>query len=162
MFPLFQTYVASVSSGYCICCSGYTCMLQVCFFKCLSCFRRMLQVFYLYVAYVAVVIYIYCKHMFQLFHLVSVCCNKCYSPRILTHGHARAACTHLALAISVMRTSSNSWMCKQWAISAQTAEHSLVKSACAHAKRQSGPTPNRRRTRPPCTTRLGPHGGAYN
>jgi hypothetical protein len=29
MFQLFQTYVTSVLSGYCICCSGYTCMLQV-------------------------------------------------------------------------------------------------------------------------------------
>jgi hypothetical protein len=35
-------------------------------------------------------------------------------------------------------------------------------SACAHAERQSGPTPNWRRTRRPCTTKLGPHSGACN
>jgi hypothetical protein len=29
MFQLFQTYVASVLSRYCICRSGYTCMLKV-------------------------------------------------------------------------------------------------------------------------------------
>jgi hypothetical protein len=31
MFQLFQAYAANVSSGCCICCRGYTRMLQVCF-----------------------------------------------------------------------------------------------------------------------------------
>jgi hypothetical protein len=55
--------------------------------KCFTCFRRILQVFYLDVAYVAVVIHICCKCMF---HLVSVCCNRCCSPRYLTRGQAHA------------------------------------------------------------------------
>jgi hypothetical protein len=60
---MFQTYVTSVLSGYCICCSGCTCMLQVyvpnfspvsdlcykCFIwmlhtlQCCTCFRHILQ-----------------------------------------------------------------------------------------------------------------------
>jgi hypothetical protein len=71
----------------------------------------------------------------------SLCWSRCCSPRVLTHGHAHTTCTHLALAISVIQASSNNRTCTQWAISAQTAEHSPVKSACAHAERQSGPAP---------------------
>jgi hypothetical protein len=68
MFQLFQTYVASVLFGYCICCSGYRCMLQVCVPNVssvldLCCY---LQVFYLDVAYVSD---IYCKCVFKMFHL---------------------------------------------------------------------------------------------
>jgi hypothetical protein len=44
-------------------------------------------VFYLDVAYVAVVIHICCK---CIFHLVSVCCNRCCFPRYLTRGQAHA------------------------------------------------------------------------
>jgi hypothetical protein len=67
MFHLFQTYVASVSSGYCICCSGYTHILQVCFTNvsavssiccmflprcciCSTSYTRMLQVYVLNVS----------------------------------------------------------------------------------------------------------------
>jgi hypothetical protein len=57
-------YVASVLSRCCICCSGHTRMLQVYVFKYFSCFKRMLQVFNLDVAYVAVVI-----HMLQVYVL---------------------------------------------------------------------------------------------
>ena len=57
----FQMYVASGLSVCCICCTGYTRMLQVYVFKCFSCFKRKLQVFYLNVAYVAVAIYVCCK-----------------------------------------------------------------------------------------------------
>jgi hypothetical protein len=39
----FKTYVASVLFGYCTCCSGYTCMLQV------------------YVSYVSPILDLYCK-----------------------------------------------------------------------------------------------------
>jgi hypothetical protein len=64
--------VACVLPKCCICCSDYTRMLQVYVpndSKCFSCFRRMLQVFYLDVAYVLVAIHICCKPMFQMFHL---------------------------------------------------------------------------------------------
>jgi hypothetical protein len=87
----------------------------------------MLQVFYLDVAYVAVVIHICCKCMFQLFHLVSICCSRCYSPRGLTCGHTRAARTRPVLPIFVIRASSNSWKCTQRTIRARMAEHSQVK-----------------------------------
>jgi hypothetical protein len=68
----------------------YTYVSNVCS-KCFTSFRRMLQIFYLDVAYIAVVIHICCKRMFQVFHLVSVCCNRCCSRRALTHGQACAA-----------------------------------------------------------------------
>ena len=54
MFYVFQTYVLSVSSGCCKSRSGcymYMHVASVCF-KCLRCFIRMLQVFYLDVAYI--------------------------------------------------------------------------------------------------------------
>jgi hypothetical protein len=44
-------------------------------------FKRMLQMFYLNVAYVAVVIHICCKRMFQMFYLfiaASASCCKCF------------------------------------------------------------------------------------
>ena len=47
MFHLFQTHVASVLSGCCICCNGY--VANVCS-KCFICFRRMLHLFNLSVA----------------------------------------------------------------------------------------------------------------
>jgi hypothetical protein len=56
VFQMFQRYVASVlywccknRSGCCICCNGYTRMLK-CILNCFMYFRRMLQVFYQYVA----------------------------------------------------------------------------------------------------------------
>jgi hypothetical protein len=64
---MFQTHVASVSSGYCksrsrccICCYGYTWTFQAYIFKCFICFKRMLQVFHLYVSKVDLR-----EHMFQ-------------------------------------------------------------------------------------------------
>jgi hypothetical protein len=82
MFHAFQIYVAYVSSGCCKSRSGvallqwlYTCVASVCF-KYFSCFKRMLQVFHLDVAYVAVTIHVCCKcvlQMFQLFHLDVAC-----------------------------------------------------------------------------------------
>jgi hypothetical protein len=44
MFHLFQTHVASVLSGCCICCNGY--VTNICS-KCFICFRHMLQLFHL-------------------------------------------------------------------------------------------------------------------
>jgi hypothetical protein len=63
MFRLFQTYVASVLSGCCICCNRHTCMLQV-YVSNISVVSNMLQVFYLDAAYVAVARRICCKSMF--------------------------------------------------------------------------------------------------
>jgi hypothetical protein len=117
MLQWLYTYVANVFpnvsvvlsrccmflSRCCTCCNGYTRMVQVYILNvspiscvCYKCFIWMLL-------YDAVVIHICCKYMFQLFHLVSVCCSRCCSPRALTRGHARAARTHSALPISVMR-----------------------------------------------------------
>jgi hypothetical protein len=62
-------HVASILSGCYICCTGYTRMLQVYVFKCFNCFKHMLQVFYLDVAFVVVAIHVY---------VVSVC-FKCFS-----------------------------------------------------------------------------------
>jgi len=58
---IFMLQVASVLYGCCICFHTY--IASVCS-KCVTCFRRVLQVFYLDVAYVVVVIHIYCKRMF--------------------------------------------------------------------------------------------------
>jgi hypothetical protein len=80
-------HVASVLSGCCICCCGYTRMLQVYVpngSKCFSCFRRMLQVFYLDVAYVPVAIqYVasLCSKLFQTYfvamlHVASACISR--------------------------------------------------------------------------------------
>jgi hypothetical protein len=82
MFHALQMYVAYVLSG---CCKIdlvlhmlqwlYTCVASVCF-KCLCFFKRMLQVFHLYVAYVATVVHICCKCVFQMlqvFHLNVAC-----------------------------------------------------------------------------------------
>jgi hypothetical protein len=44
-------------------------MLQVCVSNVSIVFRHILQVFYLNVAYVAVATHIYCKRMFQIFHM---------------------------------------------------------------------------------------------
>jgi hypothetical protein len=123
--------VSAVSSIYCmflprccICSIGYTHMLQVYIlnvspisYRCCKCFSWMML-------YVVVVIHICCKRMFSLFHPISVCCSKCCSPRALARGLAHTARTHQALSISVM---SNSRTCTQRAVSAQMAEHSLVK-----------------------------------
>jgi hypothetical protein len=90
-----------------------------------------------------------------MFHLVSVCCSRCCSPRALTRGHTRAARTHPALPISVIRAAlivrraRNDDQCLNGRVLSG-------QSASAHAERQSGPAPNGRRTRRPCTTELGP------
>jgi hypothetical protein len=75
MFHVFQMYMAYVSSGCCKSRSGvlYVAMAikyiaTVCF-KCFGYSKRMLQVFYLDIAYVAVVIHVCCKCMFQKFYL---------------------------------------------------------------------------------------------
>ena len=44
----------------------YTCVTSVCF-KCFSCFKCMLQVFHLDVAYVAMAIHVYCNSVFEMF-----------------------------------------------------------------------------------------------
>jgi hypothetical protein len=98
----------------------------------------------------------------SMFHLVSVCCSRCCSPRALTRGHTRAARTHPALPISVIRAAlivrraRNDDQCLNGRVLSG-------QSASAHAERQSGPAPNGRRTRRPCTTELAPpHRGACN
>jgi hypothetical protein len=70
---VFHFDIACDSSGYCMCFIWtlqclYTYVASE-YFKGFICFRRMLQVFYLDVAYVLVAIYIYCKHLFKIFHL---------------------------------------------------------------------------------------------
>jgi hypothetical protein len=47
----------------------YTYFASICF-KCFTYFRRVLHVFYLDVAYVAVAIHISCMSMFQMFHML--------------------------------------------------------------------------------------------
>jgi hypothetical protein len=83
MFQVFQTYVLTVSSGCCRseseCC--ITCMLQVYIFNCFIYFIRMLQVFYMDVAYT-------CKGILSVLHVfqvdvlcvsaVSDVCCKCF------------------------------------------------------------------------------------
>jgi hypothetical protein len=94
MFHLFQTYVASVLSGYCICCNGYTHMLQdyvspisdIC---CSNC--SMLQVFLL----ACTVCFICFRCIFHMFHLNVVCvssgCCKSKSGPAYMLVHERAA-----------------------------------------------------------------------
>jgi hypothetical protein len=79
----FHLDIAYVAAAIHVCCK--------CIFQMFLLFRRMLQVFYLDTAYLAVVIHICCKHMFQLFHIVLVFCNRCCTPRALTHGQAHGA-----------------------------------------------------------------------
>jgi hypothetical protein len=56
----------------------YTYVASVCF-KCFSCFRRMLQVFYLDVAYVAVAIHILLQvHVPNVSPISEVCYSKCF------------------------------------------------------------------------------------
>jgi hypothetical protein len=93
MLHILQLYVLNVSSILHVCCKCfiyilhmlqwlYTYVASICF-KWFICFRRMLQVFYLDVAYVTVAIHLYCncifkyftcfKHMLQqVFHVTSV------------------------------------------------------------------------------------------
>ena len=153
MLHLFHLDVAYVVVAIHVCCK---CMFQIFHlfsYVCCKCFIWMLL-------YVAVVIHICCKRMFQLFHLVSVCCSRCCSPCALTRGHAPIQCCLSlscgpTLPISIMRASSNSRTSTQWAVSAEMAEHSLVK---VHAHMQSARASQRRRTGRPYTTRLGPLG----
>jgi hypothetical protein len=44
MFHLFQTYISNILSGYCICCSGYTHMLQTYVLIVSPCFSMLQQV----------------------------------------------------------------------------------------------------------------------
>jgi hypothetical protein len=104
MFQLFQMYVASVLSGCCICCSGHTRMLQVYVLNVFSCFKCMLQVFYL-------VVCICCSghtHMLQeyvlnILSVLDVCCSKCFMLQVFheqvwgcrqggPRGHSSLAC----------------------------------------------------------------------
>ena len=86
MLHVFHLNVASVvSPGCCICCIGYTRMLQVYVLKCFICFRRMLQVFLSVYCICCNAIHVCCKCMFQMFHLfqtyvasvLSGCCICC-------------------------------------------------------------------------------------
>jgi hypothetical protein len=80
----------------------YTYVASVCF-KCFSCFKRVLQVFYLDVAYVVMAIHICCKRMFVNISFVSdyvapnaLCCKCCMTRRVKwaqtawSLGHARS------------------------------------------------------------------------
>jgi hypothetical protein len=108
MFQLFQTYVASVLFGWCICCTSYTRMLQayvsnvsaisnICFIGML----HMLHMLYKYVEsvcfncfnYVAIVLSgccICCRahtHMLQTYvvnvsPVSDVCCSKCFKLQV--------------------------------------------------------------------------------
>jgi hypothetical protein len=135
--------VASVSYGYCICCNGYICMLQVYLLNvsaissgcCICCSGHSVCFKYFTCSDICCKCFILMFHMlkwlytyvvslcFNLFHLVSICYSKCCSP----HALSRAARTQPTLPISVMRANANSWTCTQRAVSAQTAEHSLIK-----------------------------------
>jgi hypothetical protein len=84
MFQLFKTYVASVLSRCYIFCMGYTRMLQV-YISNVSCFKRILQIFYLNVA---VAIHICCKRMFvnvscffRTYVAANALCYKCCMTR---------------------------------------------------------------------------------
>jgi hypothetical protein len=96
MFQLFQIYVTSVSSGYCICCSGYTRKLQVCFPNisvvssrccmfssgCCICCNSYTR----YVASVCSKCFTYFRHMLQAFYLdvacvamvIHICCKHMF------------------------------------------------------------------------------------
>jgi hypothetical protein len=137
----------------------YMYVVSVCS-KCFTYFKYMLQVFYLDVAYVVVVIHICCKRVFQLFHLVSICCSRCCSPCTMTHRHARVASTHPVLPIFVMRVSSNNRTCTQRAISAQIVEHPLVKVHACMQSAKVGQHPTDAELGAPAPSSLVPHGGA--
>ena len=63
--------------------------VAIVYFKYFSCFKRMLQVFYLDVAYVAVAIPICCKRMFVNVSFISdVCFSKCFVLLVL-HNQTR-------------------------------------------------------------------------
>jgi hypothetical protein len=101
MFQLFHLNIAYVSYGCCICCSDYTCMLQVC----VPNVSPVSDV-------CCMAIHICCKRMFAMFHLVSdACCSKCCSPRALTRGHVRAAHTQPMLPIFVMPAPRVGYVC---------------------------------------------------
>ena len=85
VFQMFQTSVSSVSSRCCICCYGYTCMFQACVSNASDVFRLILQMFHLDIvkvdldiAYVAMAIHTCFKTMFQVFHMFSDVCCKCF------------------------------------------------------------------------------------
>ena len=64
----FHVVSCKCLSGRCICCNGYTRMLQM---YVSAVFISMLQVFYLDIAYVVVAIHICCKRMFSNVSFVS-------------------------------------------------------------------------------------------
>jgi hypothetical protein len=105
------TYVASVSSKY------------------FTYFRRMLQAFYLDVVYVVVVIHICCKHMFQLFHQVSVCCGRCSDSRACTRCTHPSSTTMLCGPAPIVGHTRNGQSVPKWA--------STLKSKCMCACRVS-------------------------
>jgi hypothetical protein len=81
-----------------------------CMFKCFSYFKRMLQMFYLDVEYVALDIHVCCKCMFQVFYLfqtyiaTNALCCKCFMSRrgkraqakVVPSGAAVLACAREA------------------------------------------------------------------
>jgi hypothetical protein len=69
-------HVPSVSCECCICCSSYTCMLQVYYSKCFRCFRCMLLVCFIWVL-----------HMFHTY------VRKCFIGRCIyfCNGHTRVS-----------------------------------------------------------------------
>jgi hypothetical protein len=72
MFHVFYMYVAYVLFGHCKSRSGvvYVAMTIDIYYKCMfQYFKRILQVFYLDVAYVALAIHVCCKYIFQMFQL---------------------------------------------------------------------------------------------
>jgi hypothetical protein len=90
---------------------------------------------------------------------VSPCFRRMLQQVLLsTRSDSRAYTCRTHPAISIMQASSNSRMCIQRAVSAQMAEHSLVKvhARMQIAERQSGLALNAGRTRRPCTTGRAP------
>jgi hypothetical protein len=98
---MLQEYVTNVSYVKLLCCSKYfhvasckrfiwilkwlyTYVASVCS-KCFNCFRLMLQVFYLDVAYVTVAIHICCKaYVLNVSHVSNVFCSKCFMLQVFS------------------------------------------------------------------------------
>jgi hypothetical protein len=104
---LLYTYLTTVCFWMCI----YICMLQLYVLNilaildvCCRSFIWMLHMFYMYVSMVSL--------YFSMLKQVLL-------PHALTCRHARTACTHPALPISVMQASSISRACTQWLVDAQ-------------------------------------------
>jgi hypothetical protein len=66
----------------------YTYVANVCF-KCFSCFKRTLQVFYLDVTYVALPIHMLQEYVVNVSSVSDVCCSKCFSCNMSARGRRR-------------------------------------------------------------------------